>query len=124
MSVKTEIQNYNVVTLAAVAEVDADAQTGAIAITNYKGVAKLIVMVEAVSGTTPTLDITVQQSATSGGEYADVTGAVFTQVEDADATLTLDLDLDGLSGFIRLDLDVDGTEPVYNVGAVMLARSE
>lgn len=124
MSVKTAIQNYNVVTLAAVAEVAADEVTGSIAITNYKGVATLIVMVEAVSGTTPTLDITVQQCATTDGIFADITGAVFTQVEDADATLTLDLDLDHLSGFIKLDLDVGGTDPVYNVGAVMLARSE
>jgi len=43
----------------------------------------LIVLHAGVNAATATLDVKVQECATSGGVYADITGAAFTQVTTA-----------------------------------------
>ncbi len=45
--------------------------------------AKVVLAVATVAGTSPTLDVKVQSSDASGGTYADISGAAFTQVTTA-----------------------------------------
>lgn len=46
-------------------------------------------MTGAVGGTSPTLDVKMQESETSGGTYTDISGATFTQVTAANQFQTI-----------------------------------
>ncbi len=85
---------------------------------------KLILMVEAISGTTPTLDIEITGGDTLGGAYASLSPAVnFTQVTDADSEQEIDLNIDSAPNFIRAEADLEGTTPIYEVSLSMLGRT-
>ena len=85
---------------------------------------KLVLLVEAVSGTTPTCDARIQDCDTIGGTYADLVPALaFTQIAAVDSQQAIDIDLDRTRGFIRIAFDTGGTTPVYEAGCVLLGRT-
>src|SRR3972149_12128151 len=47
---------------------------------DYDGTGKVVMDVGTVSGTTPTCDFKLTESDTSGGTYADITGATASQI--------------------------------------------
>lgn len=67
--------------------------------------------VGAVSGTTPTLDVKVQESDTSGGTYTDIPGAAFTQITAANKSQILDFKRS--KRFCRLLATIAGTTPSF-----------
>lgn len=79
--------------------------------------------VGAVSGTSPTLDVKLQESDTSGGTYTDISGATFTQVTAANSSQVIRLD--GLNTgsrkrFIRAAATIAGTTPSFTLAANLL----
>lgn len=66
------------------------------------------------SGTTPTLDVKLQESDTSGGTYVDIAGAAFTQQTAVASAFAaqLALPIDGRKQFIRAVATNGGTSPV------------
>jgi hypothetical protein len=72
------------------------------------------------TGTTPTLDIKVQSSDTSGGTYADITGATFTQVTTTASQQAIVISKDEVRRWIRVVYTVSGTTPsfTFSVNAV------
>jgi hypothetical protein len=72
------------------------------------------------SGTTPTLDIKVQSSDTSGGTYADIAGATFTQVTTTASQQAITISKDEAKRYIRVVYTVGGTSPsfTFSVNAV------
>lgn len=64
-----------------------------------------------VSGTSPTLDVKVQESATSGGTYTDVTGAAFTQVTASNKAQVINFKR--TLRFCRLLGTIAGTSPSF-----------
>lgn len=83
--------------------------------------------VGAVSGTSPTLDVKVQESDTSGGTYTDIAGAAFTQVTASNNSQILRLE--GLNTgsrkrFIRALATIAGTSPSFAFGCeILLGRA-
>lgn len=75
-----------------------------------------------VSGTTPTLNVKLQDSATSGGTYADITGATFTQVTASDKSQTIRVGGLGIDKkrFIRAVATIGGTTPSFGVAVNLL----
>lgn len=71
--------------------------------------ALIIVTVEAMGGTAPTLDVKLRESATAGGSYADVTGGAFTQMTTGPSTFLMDVDLTKRLRFLKLNTDSGGT---------------
>ena len=65
------------------------------------------------TGTTPTLDIKVQSSDTSGGTYADITGATFTQVTTTASQQAIVISKDEVRRWIRVVYTVSGTTPSF-----------
>lgn len=126
--IKTGAESLSVVNVMSVTAITADDQSPGIDVSGYKGVATFVATCTNQAGTNPTLDITLQGSSDDGSAdtYADITGGSFGQFTDAnDGIQTLDVDLDSLEGYLRLDLDIDGTNsPEFDVGVVMVARSE
>ena len=76
------------------ANVTATQTSGALDLLTYDGDVVLILDCSASGGSSPTLDIKVQDCATSGGSYADVSGAAFTQVTTSASLQTLALNKD------------------------------
>ncbi len=94
----------------------------AVDIQDYEGVALAVLNSGAASaGTTPTLDVKVQHSdTTTSGDFADVTGATFTQVTEVAGTAgvqVLKLNVSNLKRYIRVIGTIGGTAtPTFDFG--------
>lgn len=91
-------------------------------ITNFDGLIEVSHSGALVSGTTPTLDVTVQTSDVVGSGYVtavkvDGTNAVFSQKTAAFALEKMVLDTAALKKFIRLAFVVSGTTPSFAYNA-------
>jgi len=96
--------------------------TGAsVDIKDYHGKAKFILLTSIGGGTTPTLDVKLQESSTGSGSWTDISGATFTQVTDsANATEAIGLVVDDVKQFIRAVGTITGTSPTFSFGVVMV----
>lgn len=96
------------------AAVTATANTTGVDRLNYAGTAAVVTLaVPAGTGTTPTLDAKIQDSA-DNSTFADVSGAAFTQVTTALSIQHIALNLDSCKRYIRVAFTVSGTTPSYN----------
>ena len=80
----------------------------------------LILDSAAGTGSSPTLDIKVQSSDTSGGTYTDITGATFTQVTGTASQQAITISKDEAKRYIRVVYTIGGTSPsfTFSVNAV------
>lgn len=78
------------------------------------------VITGAVSGTTPTATVKVQQSATSGGTYADITGATTAALSAANTVTRFSFDRD--LPFLRVVNTEAGTSPSFAI-AIFIEES-
>lgn len=88
--------------------------------------AMAILDIGAVSGTSPTLDVTIQASGTSGGTYTTI--ATFGQVTAATKLGVVSVSLEGLAGvvdrrFVRAVATIAGTTPSFALGCVLAVRA-
>jgi hypothetical protein len=92
-------------TLYPVTAVTADTLSSAVDISNYDGPICVIINV-AAAGSGNTIDIKLQNSATSGGSYTDVTGMTFTQVGNAASQQMKCVNKDPILKFVKLNMDI------------------
>ena len=82
--------------------------------------------VGAVSGTTPTLDVKIQDS-TDNATFADVSGLIFTQVTTANNSQVLRIEGLGTSTrrrYLRADATISGTSPSFAFATnILLGRA-
>jgi hypothetical protein len=88
----------------------------------YVQPAKMIVNVGTVSGTTPTLDGKVQDSA-DNSTFADVTGYTFTQVT-ASGIASLAIDPRAVRRYVRYVGTIAGTTPSFTMGVELVGRTK
>lgn len=90
-------------------------------VSSFIGKLKLILNFGAGGGTTPTMDVKIQESSDStdgsDGTWADVSGATFTQVIDAASLQSIAIDTRGVKKWIRTVKTITGTSPTFD-GAV------
>ena len=103
--------------------------SAALDITSYSGMIAINLDSAAGTGTSPTLDVKLQESATSGGTYTDVTDAngdvvQFTQVTGSASEQVIGLDADGSLGFIKAVQTVGGTSPSFSYSINASARKQ
>lgn len=82
--------------------------------------------VGAVSGTTPTLDVKLQECATSGGTYTDISGATFTQVTAANNSQVMRVEGLGTNRkrYIKAVATIAGTTPSFALKVdILLGRA-
>lgn len=118
----TLLQIINLVPMAAVA---ASGNGTSIDCLDYVGSAAFVLNAKNTAGTTPTLDVKLQDSA-DNSTFADITGAVFTQVTDAGtlaATIEkISVNIDSARRYIRAVKTIGGTaSPSFNVSLTGLA---
>lgn len=117
------LNQANVVELAALAERTSTLTGTGIDISNYDGVAQLVLTSSAATaGTNPTLNVKVQESDVFGSGYDDVPGAEFAEVTDAaDDCEMIAIKTGELKRYIRIIGTIAGTStPTFQFGVVML----
>lgn len=79
-----------------------------------------VLMVGAVSGTSPTLDVAIQESATVGGTYTAITGATIAQVTTATHQFHVGARVNTAKPFQRVVATIAGTTPSFTMSVAML----
>ena len=91
---------------------------------DYIGQAKVILHSALGTGTTPTLDVKLQDSD-DNSTFADITGATFTQVTDAAASLqAIGVDVDKVKRYVRAVATIGGTTPSFTCNCIIVGRKQ
>ena len=78
-----------------------------------------------MTGTTPTLDVKMQDSADGSTGWADISGATFAQVTDAaDLTEMITFVVGDNKAFIRAVGTITGTTPSVSAGVALIAERQ
>jgi len=102
----------------------ADANGAGADLQGYQGVLKIVLDSGAGGGTTPTLDVKIQDSA-DNSTFADVSGKVFTQVTGASASIqSLAIDTRAVRRYIRAVLTIAGTTPTFGLAVVAVGQKQ
>lgn len=96
----------------------------AVDIRDYTGRIKVLQLVGTVSGTSPTLDGKIQDSADGSTGWADVTGATFTQVTASNSSQSIGVDTRACKRYIRYVGTIAGTSPSFMVGASFIGKKQ
>jgi len=101
----------------------ADANGAGADLQGYQGVLKIVLDSGAGGGTTPTLDVKIQDSA-DNISFTDIIGKTFVQV-GADASLqSLGIDTRGVKRYIRAALTITGTSPTFGLAVVAAGQKQ
>lgn len=83
----------------------------------YVGEVKVILSSSAGGGTSPTLDVKMQDSD-DNSTFADISGAAFTQVAGTASTQAITLNIDAAKRYIRAVTTIGGTSPTFDMALV------
>jgi len=89
----------------------------------YQGALKVILNSGAGGGTSPTLDIKIQDSA-DNSVFADVSGKVFTQVTGVASIQSLAIDTRAVRRYIRTVLTITGTSPTFGLAITAVGQKQ
>ena len=89
----------------------------------YQGALKVILNSGAGGGTSPTLDIKIQDSA-DNSVFADVSGKVFTQVTGVASIQSLAIDTRAVRRYIRAALTITGTSPTFGLAITAVGQKQ
>ena len=99
-------------------------ESAGIDLQGYQGVLKIVLDSGAGGGTTPTLDVKIQDSA-DNSTFADVLGKVFAQVTGASASIqSLAIDTRAVKRYIREDLTITGTSPTFGLAITAVGQKQ
>ena len=102
----------------------ADASGAGADLQGYQGVLKIVLDSGAGGGTTPTLDVKIQDSA-DNSTFADVSGKVFTQVTGASASIqSLAIDTRAVRRYIRAVIAITGTSPTFGLAVAVVGQKQ
>lgn len=92
-------------------------------ISEYNGNITFTQSVGTVTGTSPTLDGKIQDSA-DDSSYADVSGATFTQVTSSTNLQTLNVDTRSVRKYLRYVGTIAGTSPVFPSSVTAIGQKQ
>ena len=90
---------------------------------DYQGVLKMILNSGAGGGTTPTLDVKIQDSADNSA-FADIPGKVFGQVTGIASIQSLAIDTRTVKRYIRVALAITGTSPTFGLAVTAVGQKQ
>lgn len=108
------------VVLAQASEYTSDTNATGVDVSEFEGSVLATLDANHISGTTPTLDVKLQEADAQGGTYTDIPGAAFTQVTTTDALRQLSFNVSDRKRWIRAVIDVGGTSPVYRLSVLLV----
>lgn len=93
-------------------------------VSQLQAMAKFVLMAESVSGATRTMNIEITDGLTLGGAYASLSPpVVFAEVALVDSEQSLDIDIDRFRPFIRAEVTITGTTPIFETSLSLIGRS-
>ena len=122
--IQQNLEKLEISAAVASASVTATATSSAIDLKEFDGDVLLVLNCAAGTGSSPTLDIKVQDSDETGGTYADLSGATFTQVTDSASLQTLEVNKDECKRFIKIVQTVGGSSPVFVYGISLIGAKK
>lgn len=122
--IQQNLEKLEISAAVASASVTATATSSAIDLKEFDGDVLLVLNCAAGTGSSPTLDIKVQDSDETGGTYADLSGATFTQVTDSASVQTLEVNKDECKRFIKIVQTVGGSSPVFVYGISLIGAKK
>lgn len=122
--IQQNIEKLTVFSVVATAAVTSTATSSAIDLKEYDGDVSLILTSAAGTGSSPTLDVKVTDSATSSGTYTDLSGATFTQVTGSVSMQVITFSKDECKRFIKIVQTVGGSTPsfTYSINGIALKK--
>ena len=122
--IQQNLEKLDVTAAVASASVTATATSSAIDLKEFDGDVLLVLNCAAGTGSSPTLDIKVQDSDETGGTYGDLSGATFTQVTTSASVQTLEVNKDECKRFIKIVQTVGGSSPVFVYGISLIGAKK
>ena len=122
--IQQNLEKLEISAAVASASVSATATSSAIDLKDFDGDVLLVLNSAAGTGSSPTLDVKVQDSDETGGTYADLSGAAFTQVTTSASLQTLEVNKDECKRFIKLVQTVGGSSPVFVYGISLVGAKK
>ena len=101
----------------------ADANGAGADLQGYQGVLKIVLDSGAGGGTTPTLDVKIQDS-TDNSSFTDVVGKTFVQVATIASLQSLGIDTRAVRRYIRAVLTIAGTSPAFGLAVVVIGQKQ
>lgn len=105
-------QSLNTIALLAMQDITSSGNGTGVSVVDFVGEVKFLLSAKNVAGTTPTLDVKLQESD-DDSTYTDVASGSFTQVTDAGTKAavlhTLSVSVDGLKKYVRAVKTIGGT---------------
>ena len=101
----------------------ADANGAGADLQGYQGVLKIVLDSGAGGGTTPTLDVKIQDSA-DNSSFTDVVGKTFVQVTTIASLQSLGIDTRAVRRYIRAVLTITGTSPTFGLAVVATGQKQ
>lgn len=122
--IQQALEKLQLFSCVATAAVTSTATSAAIDLKEYDGDVSLILTSAAGTGSSPTLDVKVQDSDASGGTYSDLSGAAFTQVTDSASMQVITFSKDEAKRYIKIVQTVGGSTPsfTFNINALALKK--
>jgi len=122
--IQQALEKLQLFSCVATAAVTSTATSAAIDLKEYDGDVSLILTSAAGTGSSPTLDVKVQDSDASGGTYGDLSGAAFTQVTDSASMQVITFSKDEAKRYIKIVQTVGGSTPsfTFNINALALKK--
>tara|TARA_B100000508_G_scaffold134659_1_gene125589 strand:+ start:582 stop:965 length:384 start_codon:yes stop_codon:yes gene_type:complete len=111
--IQQALEKLQLFSCVATAAVTSTATSAAIDLKEYDGDVSLILTSAAGTGSSPTLDVKVQDSDASGGTYGDLSGAAFTQVTDSVSMQVITFSKDEAKRYIKIVQTVGGSTPSF-----------
>tara|TARA_R100000329_G_scaffold136347_1_gene117028 strand:+ start:228 stop:611 length:384 start_codon:yes stop_codon:yes gene_type:complete len=122
--IQQALEKLQLFSCVATAAVTSTATSAAIDLKEYDGDVSLILTSAAGTGSSPTLDVKVQDSDASGGTYGDLSGAAFTQVTDSASMQVITFSKDEAKRYIKIVQTVGGSTPsfTFSINGVALKK--
>ena len=122
--IQQTLEKLEIFSCVATAAVTSTATSAAIDLKEYDGDVSLILSCAAGTGSSPTLDVKVQDSDARGGTYGDLSGAAFTQVTDSASVQVITFVKDEAKRYIKIVQTVGGSTPsfTFSINAVALKK--
>ena len=101
----------------------ADANGAGADLQGYQGVLKIVLDSGAGGGTTPTLDVKIQDSA-DDSSFTDVMGKTFVQITTIASLQSLGIDTRAVRRYIRAVIAITGTSPTFGLAVIAVGQKQ
>ena len=122
--IQQNLESVNLIAGHPTATRTATGQTSGIDVRDYDG--DLVFVLDTTgggSGSSPTLDVTIEDSA-DNSSFSALSGAAFTQVTGSASAQTLEVDANGCKRYVRVKYTIGGSSPsfTFSVNAIGLKK--